>query len=229
MKDCEISVIIPAYNESALINATLSHVDSITAGRRVEIIVVDGHPGGTTLKSISSRGVIKLQSPRGRATQMNCGARAATGRILLFLHVDTRLDRDAPARILEATRTDEVIGGAFDLGIASPRTAYRLIEWMVHQRSRLSRIPYGDQAIFMNRLFFLRMDGYREMPLMEDIDLMRRVKKSGERIHIVPLKAWTSSRRWEREGVVFCTLRNWTLQIFYLLGVPPHALSRWYR
>lgn len=229
MKDCEISVIIPVYSESALINPTLSHVDSITAGRTVEIIVVDGHPGGTTLKSISSRGVIKLGSPRGRAAQMNRGARIATGRILLFLHVDTRLDPDAPSRILDATRSGEIIGGAFDLGIDSPRKVYRLIEWMVHQRSRLSRIPYGDQAIFMNRLFFLRMGGYREMPLMEDVDLMRRVKKSGRRIRIVPLKARTSSRRWEREGVVFCTLRNWALQALYLLGVPPNTLVRWYR
>jgi hypothetical protein len=96
-------------------------------------------------------------------------------------------------------------------------------------RSRLSRIPFGDQALFIRKEYFNRIGGYKEIPLMEDVELMRRIKRTGDKIWIIPERVMTSARRWEREGVIYCTFRNWTLQILYLLGVSPDKLARFYK
>jgi hypothetical protein len=123
----------------------------------------------------------------------------------------------------------KIVGGAFDLGIRSGKPSYRLIEKMVYFRTRLTKIPYGDQAIFIYRDVFSTIGGYKEIPIMEDIELMRRVKGMGYRIGIIPHPVQTSPRRWEKEGVAFCTLRNWTLATLFLLGVSPVKLARYYR
>ncbi len=119
-------------------------------------------------------------------------------------------------------------GGAFDLGIESNGLALRLIARAASLRSRLTRVPYGDQALFISRDYLQRIGSYREMPLMEDVDLMRRIKRDGGRIFIIPERVLTSGRRWAREGVLRCTLRNWTIMLLYLGGVSPRKLARWY-
>jgi rSAM/selenodomain-associated transferase 2 len=161
--------------------------------------------------------------------QLNRGAGAASGEILIFLHADTQLPPDALIRIGEALRYQTLAGGAFDLAIDSSRPVFRLIEQAASIRTRLTRIPYGDQAIFLRRAWFRSLGGFRNLPIMEDVDLMRRLKQAGGRIAILPERAVTSARRWEQEGIVTATLRNWFLVTLFLFGIDAGRLVRWYR
>ena len=194
-----------------------------------EIIIVDGDPVGDTISVVKNRKVIKILGKKGRGIQLNTGAEAASGIMLLFLHADTFLASDCLNHIVRIGQQSDVVGGAFDLGIKSERKVFRIIEGMVFLRTRLTHIPYGDQAIFVRREFFNRIGGFKEIPIMEDVELMQRIKNLGGKIAIVPSKALTSSRRWEKEGVVFCTLRNWVLITLFLMGVSPIRLSKFYR
>jgi|SRR5208283_3037248 len=222
------SVIMPVLNEPSLINSAIEHVFLIGSNADLELIVVDGDAEGSTIHKIKDRGVRKLISAKGRGTQMNHGASVARGDILLFLHTDTELPEDAFNTISSLMTNDTHIGGAFDLGIRSAKVIFRLIEKMVYIRTRLTRIPYGDQGIFIKKNFFQKIDGYREIPLMEDVELMKRIKGSGYKIQIIPQQIKTSPRRWEEEGVIYCTLRNWMLISLYLLGVKPQRLAKLY-
>lgn len=121
------------------------------------------------------------------------------------------------------------IGGAFDLGIESDRFAFRIIEIMGSLRSRLTRLPYGDQAIFIRADFFRKIGGFKEIPLMEDVELMQRIKNNEAQIIILKDRVLTSPRRWEKEGIIFCTLRNWLLAILFSLGIKPEILARFYK
>jgi hypothetical protein len=160
---------------------------------------------------------------------MNLGAGLALAPICLFLHADTRLPSTALVDIQRILRGASLAGGAFDLGIDSPKKAYRLIESVASLRSRLTRIPYGDQAIFIRKNAFWRLGGYRAIPLMEDVDLMRRLKRAGLRIALLNKRVSTSPRRWEQEGALYCTLRNWALMALYLVGWPVERLAKYYR
>jgi len=224
-----VSIIIPVLNEEARIAEAIDHIRSLTDGKAAEIIVVDGDPAGGTLRAIPDGACRKLLSEPGRGRQLNRGAGAASGEILLFLHADTKLPPDALIRIGETLQDETLAGGAFDLAIDSPRRAFRPIERIASIRTRLTRIPYGDQAIFLRRSWFRSLGGYREIPIMEDVDLMRRLKRSGGRIAILPERVVTSARRWEQEGILTTTLRNWTLVTLFLLGVDAGRLARWYR
>ncbi len=224
-----ISIIIPVLNEQAHINATLRHLRALRNAPQAQIIVVDGCPTESTIRAINGNHAATLRAPRGRGSQMNRGADCARGQVLLFLHADTRLPPNALDAIERAFNRGDMDYGAFELGIASPRKCYRLIEWMVHWRTRFTRVPYGDQAIFMRRRFFTDLGGYRKLPLMEDVDLMRRARQAQGQMRIIATKALTAARRWEKEGVVYCTLRNWILMLLYLGGVPVRKIERYYR
>ena len=121
------------------------------------------------------------------------------------------------------------IAGAFDLAIDSDKPAFRLIEKAASLRSRMTRIPYGDQVIFIRKGEFRELGGFRDIPIMEDVDIMRRIKKRKGRICIIGKAVRTSPRRWEKEGIVYTTLRNWLLITLYLFGVRPEKLVRFYR
>ena len=224
----QISIIIPVFNESRRINATIDHLNHRDWNGDLEIIVVDGNPEGNTVNTITRSNVQKIIGKKGRGSQMNRGAAVAGGDILLFLHADTRLSHDALNQIVAATKQPDVVGGAFDLGINSEKKAFRAIELIASTRSRLTRIPYGDQAIFFKKRFFDHIGGYRDIPIMEDVELMQRVKKAGKKIKFISRKVQTDSRRWEKEGIVYCTLRNWSLRALYLLGVSPEKLKKFY-
>ncbi len=224
-----VSVIIPVFREGAAILRTLADLERIGFGESDEKIVVDGDDQGGTLRMIRDERVIRVTAPKGRGSQMNAGARAARGEVLLFLHADTRLPAGGRGAIRSALGRGDAAGGAFDLGIDSPRPVYRLIEQVASIRSRITRIPYGDQALFLRADFFRRVGGFREIPIMEDVDLMRRVKGRGATITILKDRVMTSPRRWEREGVVYATLRNWFLMARYLAGDDPRRLARHYR
>ena len=223
------SIIIPVYHEAAIIQPLIPILIGLADAENVEIIVVDGDPDGGTIRVVNDTRITTLVAGKGRAIQMNHGAAAARGDILVFLHADTLLPPCGLRFIREALENTIPVGGAFDLGIRSGKRAYRVIEKMVYYRTRLTKIPYGDQAIFIYRDLFLKIKGYKQIPIMEDIDLMRRLKVDGYRITIIPHPVQTSPRRWEREGIVRCTLRNWILATLYLLGVSPAELAKYYR
>ena len=218
-----ISVIIPVLHEGKKINEVLDSIKSSSAGIPYEAIVVDGDSSGDTIAHISDPNVITLTAPKGRALQMNAGAAKACGDILLFLHADTLLPPKAFPKIVAALSDKRFIGGAFDLKIQNRRWIFRA-SW----KHRLTRVPYGDQAIFMLRRYFENIGGYDGIPLMEDVELMRRGKRQDGRINILPEAVTTSSRKWENDGVFYTIIRNWTIQALFLLGVSAEKLEKYY-
>jgi rSAM/selenodomain-associated transferase 2 len=225
----KFSIIVPVFHEGERINELIECLNQFDTQKNVETIIVDGAVEKDTLAAIHSNNVAKISSETGRAKQMNAGASVAKGEILIFLHADTELPPRALKKVAFLLERGDHVGGAFDLGIKSDEFIFKVIGTLSSLRSRLNRIPFGDQAIFIRREFFKKIGGYKEIPLMEDVELMRRIKKSGNKIRIFHERAMTSPRRWEKEGVIYCTLRNWTLQILYFLGVSPHKLIRFYK
>lgn len=225
----KFSFIIPVWNEGAIITRTIEHIWCLHASGGAEIIIVDGDPEGKTIDVARHMGVKAAISEKGRGNQMNRGAALAAGEILVFLHADTTLPSDA-LELIEATMRDtSCMGGAFDLVIDSERPVFRVIEKAASFRSRITRIPYGDQAIFIRRTDFRDLGGFKNIPIMEDVEIMRRIKKWGGKICIIDRAVRTSSRRWEREGIIYTTLRNWLLLSLYLSGFKPEKLVRFYR
>ncbi len=222
------SIIIPVLNEADRVNGVLGHLHELDHDGPVEIIIVDGDPHGGTISTIRNQKVTTALSGKGRARQMNRGASLADGDVLIFLHADTQLPQKALLRVAEAMNDKRCVAGAFDLGLDTPRTVFRITEKYVALRTRLTRIPFGDQAIFIRRDYFNAVGGYKDMPIMEDIELMSRIRKRGDLICVISDKVTTSVRRWEQEGILYCTFRNWALQLSYLMGVRPERLARWY-
>jgi len=220
-----ISIIIPVLNEAANLPATLANTQ---VGVNVEVIVVDGGSQDGTSQLAQSLGVKVLSAPAGRACQMNAGAKAATGNILLFLHADTRLPDGFDTLVRKALFASNTAAGAFELRIDASILGIRLIESGVNWRSRWFQMPYGDQAIFLKTEVFHDIGGFPQLPIMEDFELMRRLQRKG-RIVIVPVPVLTSGRRWQKLGVLKTTLINQLVIIAYLLGVPPERIVRWYR
>ncbi|EPR39819.1 putative Transferase 2, rSAM/selenodomain-associated [Desulfovibrio sp. X2] len=235
------SVVVPALFEAASICRTLDAVRAaaLRAGVRVEVVVADGDPEGSTLAALAQCGadgeargdggftLRGLGAPRGRALQMNAGASAACGEILVFLHADTLLPEEAFSAVEEALARG-ARAGAFALDIDSKRPSLRLVAAVATLRGRLFGLPYGDQACFLRREDFARLGGFAELPLMEDVEFARRLSRAGMRPRILPCAVLTSARRWERQGALWCTLRNWLLVALYSLGVPPARLARFY-
>lgn len=220
-----ISVIIPTFNEACGIRETLTRVRS---GSDVEVIVSDGGSSDGTPALARDLADRVVASPPGRGRQMNTGVRACRGDILLFLHADTLLPPGWDMMIREIISDGGIAGGAFDLGIASERPGLAWIARAASWRSRLTRVPYGDQAPFVRRTVFEAIGGYPEIPIMEDVAFARKLKRAG-RIRFIARPVSTSARRWENEGVLFTTLRNWAIVTCFLAGVAPERLARWYR
>lgn len=227
--ECIFSIIVPVLNETNQINPLIEHIHSQGLGCPYEVIVVDGDPQGSTIKVIQDKGAIAITTEKGRGRQMNAGAAAARGKILIFLHADTKLPPDAFEKISKVLENEKYVGGAFDLVIDSDRIMLRYIAARARLRSRLNRIPYGDQAIFIRKSYFDKIGRFKEIPLMEDVELMHRIKKRGDKIFILPDRVKTSPRRWEKEGVFYTTLRNQVLVNLYYLGVNPDKLAKYYR
>ena len=224
----EFSIIIPVLNELDRINTIIEQLRKQNFEIPHEIIVVDGDTQGSTITAIKDRNVTTITSEKGRGRQMNVGAAAACGEILIFLHADTILPENALEKISKTLQNKNYVGGAFDLKIDSNRLFLKYISARASMRSRWNRIPYGDQAIFIRKKYFNQIGGYKEIPLMEDVDLMRRIKKDGKKIVILPDKVTTSARRWENDGVFYTTLRNQILIRLFYLGISPHKLAKYY-
>jgi rSAM/selenodomain-associated transferase 2 len=224
-----ISLIIPVLDEAENISEFIQRIRELNVDGAAEIIVVDGDPEGSTINTIKDECVRTVISEKGRARQMNRGAALATGDILLFLHADTLLPSNAFGLIQAVMNDKGFVGGAFDLGFKTRRRIFKITETYVFLRTRLTHIPFGDQAIFIRRRPFEQLGGYLDIPIMEDVELMKRIRKRGDRIRIIPEKVRTSVRRYEQEGIVHATIRNWMLQLQYALGVPPERLVKWYK
>ncbi|MBD1914237.1 TIGR04283 family arsenosugar biosynthesis glycosyltransferase [Leptolyngbya sp. FACHB-16] len=220
-----LSVIVPVLNEAGNIRPLIEHLQETP---EVEVILVDGGSTDGTVAIAQSLDVQLLSASAGRAHQMNVGANAASGGILLFLHADTRL----PTGFVHAVRTTltqpNVVVGAFELAIQGNHWGLRWIEWGVRWRSRLFQRPYGDQALFMRRETFERLGQFPEVALLEEFILMQRARRLG-RVAIAPLAVLTSGRRWEKLGVWKTTLINQLIILGYYLGLSPQQLVRWYR
>lgn len=221
-----ISVIIPALNEEAVIEGTLRSLTGISG---VEIIVVDGGSSDNTVSIAKSFSHRVISAPRGRASQMNAGARAASGNILFFLHSDC-LPPPAFGRLLTgALELPGVIAGAFDIRIGHGGKVYRIIERMANLRSRLTGIPYGDQGLFISRTIFESNGGFSDIPIMEDIDMGQRLKRTGRIRFISDHPVTVSPRRWLGNGILRTTITDWVLALAYgVLGVQPEKLASYY-
>jgi rSAM/selenodomain-associated transferase 2/rSAM/selenodomain-associated transferase 1 len=220
-----ISIIIPTLNEEDNIAACLAGCGTPPG---TEIIVVDGGSRDRTVEIARSLGARVVLSPPGRGRQMNRGAREATGELFLFLHADTRLSQAFADWVREILARPGVVAGAFRFRLDARSPSLSIIQRVANWRSRRFQLPYGDQTIFTPRVIFEEIGGYPEMPIMEDYEFIRQLKKKG-RIDIVPLPAITSARRWIEVGVWKTTFFNWVIVIAYSLGFSPATLARWYR
>ncbi len=223
------SVVVPVINEAERINGLIEHLGSLDLSESIEIIVVDGDPAGPTIKAVTDDDVIVALSDKGRARQMNKGAQLARGEVIMFLHADTQLPPNALRAARSVLADDDCVGGAFNLGVDTKNILIHGIAAISNFRNRLHRVPFGDQAIFLRRDYFNDIGGFRDIPFMEDIEMMRRIRKRGDRIRILPERVTSSARRWEKEGVVFCALRNAFVLALFGLGVSPQRLARFYR
>jgi rSAM/selenodomain-associated transferase 2 len=221
-----ISVIMPVLNEGERIARALSTLP-LTGDE--ELVVVDG--GSTDRTVETARGFTEnvFPSRAGRGRQMNAGAERAGGAIFLFLHADCVLPENAFAIIRATLKDKKISAGAFDLKVEHPSIWFRLIETGANIRSRLTSVPYGDQALFMRKETFNHIGGFRDIPVMEDIEIAGRMKSEG-RVAFVRPPVLTSPRRWLKEGLVYTTLRDWSIALAYsLCNVPPERLVRYYR
>ncbi len=224
-KTSNISIIIPTCNEAANIGRRLPELLTIPG---IELLIVDGGSTDCTVEVAESLGAKVLVSSPGRAGQMNAGAEAARGDILLFLHCDTRLDHDFAEQVRNTLNQPGISAGAFTLAINGKGLGLRIIEWLANFRSRVLQMPYGDQGIFVTAEVFHDAGRFPLQPIMEDFELMRKLKRKGK-VKILPLQATTSVRRWERLGVLKTTLINQIIIIRYLLGTSPEKLAELYR
>ncbi|MCK4738968.1 MAG: TIGR04283 family arsenosugar biosynthesis glycosyltransferase [Deltaproteobacteria bacterium] len=196
----------------------------------VEVIVVDGGSSDNTLASARLFGVEVISSVLGRGAQMDKGARIAKGEVLLFLHADTLLPEGWLEAVIKTLKDKKNIAGSFTLQISAKGFWFRVIEKGILFRSRVLGLVFGDQAIFVRREVFDKVGGFRGLPLMEDIDIVRRLKKEGT-FSLIQKEALTSSRRWGRGGffkALINTTKNWFFLCTYFAGVSPKTLYAWY-
>jgi rSAM/selenodomain-associated transferase 2 len=221
-----ISIVVPVLNESGILRNTLSQ---LRLSENEELIIVDGGSSDDTV-SIARDFTDKVFTAKtGRASVMNFGASKAEGDILLFLHADCFLPGNGFTIIRNTLRDGSIAAGAFDLGIESSQFRYRIIECVANIRARLTCLMYGDQGMFLRKKVFDQIGGFADVPLMEDIEISKRLKKLGKIVLVKPpVKA--SPRRWLNEGLLYTTLRDWTIAFFYtFMKVSPEKLIKHYR
>jgi rSAM/selenodomain-associated transferase 2 len=221
-----LSIIMPVLDEAAMIAEALAALAPYRV-RGAEIIVVDGGSRDATVEAARPFADQVLTAPRGRGSQMNAGAAAAQGGVLVFLHADTRLPPQADGLIVRELDQSSRVWGRFDVTIAGRSRLLRVVAAMMNLRSRLTGIATGDQAMFVTREAFTRAGGFPAIPLMEDIVLSRRLKRIGKPACLAA-RVTTSGRRWDRDGVVRTIVTMWRLRLAFFLGATPARLARRY-
>lgn len=221
-----LSIVLPVLNEATGIEATLAALQTMR-DRGAEVVVVDGGSSDDTLNLSRPFADQVLRSNTGRAQQMNAGARAAKGHVLMFLHADTVLPTQADTLVLHAVKQG-ARWGRFDVSIAGKHWMLPVVAFMMNWRSRLTGMATGDQAIFVPRSLFNQLGGFPDQPLMEDIALSARLRKTAPPA-CLRARAITSGRRWESRGVWRTILLMWHLRWRYWRGESPHHLAKRYR
>jgi rSAM/selenodomain-associated transferase 2 len=219
----KISVIIPALNEGGNVLSSLLSVRDDQGN--FEIIVVDGGSTDNTAEKARAHAVV-ISSGRGRAIQMNAGARKASGDALLFLHADSTLDPSALVELRTALKDRTVVGGTFSLRFDVDHPILRFYTFFT--RFNFRYFHYGDQGIFVRRAVFEQLGGFKQTPLMEDIDFLRRLRRMG-RVELLRVPVTTSARRFIERGIIRQQLLNTALVSLYSLGAKPETLAKWYR
>jgi rSAM/selenodomain-associated transferase 2 len=223
----ELSIVMPVLNEAASIVETLQALAPYRA-RGVEVVVVDGGSRDTTVAQATPLADRVISGARGRGAQLNAGATCARGKVLLFLHADTRLPADADRMVLTSLAWSKREWGRFDVTISGRSAVLPVIAMLMNLRSRLTGIATGDQAMFVRRKAFEDVGGFPNSAIMEDIALSKRLKRRGRPI-CIGFKAITSGRRWDQNGVVLTMITMWGLRLAYNLGAKPALLARFYR
>lgn len=221
-----LSIVVPTLNEADHMNSLPM---ALTALRRAgaEVILADGGSGDGTPDLVDSATRV-LRAPSGRARQMNAGAAVAQGEWLLFLHADTRLPAAVEEMLPELMASGEADWGFFPVQLTGGAPLLRWVEKGINWRSRWSRIATGDQAIFIRKSRFEALGGFADIPLMEDIELCKRLKQGGTRPIIFGQPVTTSSRRWEEKGILRTIVSMWALRAAYACGAPPGWLVKFY-
>lgn len=220
-----ISVIIPVYNDAENLDQLLGRLMRMSeVGER---IVADGGSGDDPESIANKWGASFVSSERGRGVQLNRGAAASKGEILWFLHADVEPPSQASVSILEKLENTQVIGGAFRFRLMETRWYGPPLAFFINLRSRLLRLPYGDQGYFIRRNIFEKIGGFPDTPIMEDVGFMDRIRGQGEFV-ILNASVAVSSRRWDREGFIHRTLRNWRVFIRFRLGASAETLVKDY-
>jgi hypothetical protein len=220
-----LSIIIPTLNEAERIKGTITQLQQC---KEVEIVVVDGGSRDNTVEVAGLLGARVLQTNASKAVQMNAGAAASVGDVLLFLHADTHLPDNFDTKVMAAVSQHGFCAGAFSLAIGSDVRGLRFIERVANWRSRFFQMPYGDQALFVCRDLFDEIGGFPDLPIMEDFELIRRLRRKGK-ISILPDCVTTSPRRYLNFGIIKTWCLNQIIIAAYYLGVPPTRLACWYR
>lgn len=225
--DMRVSIVIPALNEAAALPGTLQSLQQQMDVQAWEVLVVDGASSDATCTIAQMNGAKVLHAPRGRAVQMNRGAAASAGDVLLFLHADTRLPPDALQQLTQAISSG-YSWGRFDVQIQGQSPWLKVVGHGMNVRSRVSGIATGDQAIFVTRAAFNAVGGFPPQPLMEDIALSSQLKRLG-RPACLRARLITSGRRWEAHGIWRTILLMWRLRLAYWCGVSPERLATLYQ
>jgi rSAM/selenodomain-associated transferase 2 len=222
-----VSVIVPVLGDTKCLEPAFASIDHHAT---VEIVAVNGGAPTPAIDEAqrTTPSVRWMASLPGRGRQMNVGASRATGTWLLFLHADTRRPAGWLEELQRISAAGSVIGGSFRFQLDSPSRWARVIEGGVAARVRWFQLPYGDQALFARRDIFVALGGYRELPLMEDVDFVRRLRRAGSLYHS-SLSAVTSARRWEADGWVRRSSENLLLVLLFFLGVSLEWLALRYR
>ena len=219
----ELSVIIPTLNEAETLAATL---EAVPPG--AELIVSDGGSADDSVSIAERHGARVVTGERGRALQMNRGAQAAAGDVLLFVHADCVLGPDTRDEVVHALEDSQTVGGAFTLRIRDASWGLKLIALTSNFRARHLGTPYGDQGLFVRKSAFDQVGGYPELPFMEDVALVRELGKMGKLVQLnAPIT--TGRRHWQKLGLLATTLLNWSMVSLYTIGVPAETLAPYYR
>jgi rSAM/selenodomain-associated transferase 2 len=221
----DFSVVIPALNEAASIRRAAR---SAWEAGALEVIVADGGSDDETANLAAKENCRVVRAPRGRARQQNAGAAIATGDVLLFLHADSALGPQVGAQLANAFSHSRVLSSALQQRIEARGLAYRLLERGNAERVRWLGLPYGDQAICVRRSVFEELAGFPDVPLLEDLLMMRQLRRRSWPV-LLPGPVFVSPRRWQRHGLVRQTLRNWGILARYACGISPDRLAELYR
>ena len=220
------SIIVPVLNEETVIEAQLTHLTAQCADNDYELLIVDGGSTDRTVALAQPFGRV-IHATRGRAIQMNAGAAVASGDVFIFLHADTQLPPNALHAIEYVLKTPKVVGGAFRIQFDDRRWRYRFVAWTTNVRSHWRNIFTGDQAYFIRSCSFRAINGYPDLPLMEDLAIVSRLRTLGTFV-LMPQSIITSARRHEKIGLVRSIIFMWYLRALYRFGVSPAQLQRMY-